>query len=67
MERNDELKEIDIRNHMCYYFDNIMRLENFDFDIFLDEKSYEKILHNAIILIKSLFKKNENHYYYTTF
>ena len=40
MENNDELKEIDIENHTCYYFDDIMRARDFDFDnILLDEKS----------------------------
>ena len=33
MESNNELKEIDIKNCTCYYFDNIMRVENFHFDI----------------------------------
>ena len=32
MESNNELKEIDIKNCTCYYFDNIMRVENFHFD-----------------------------------
>ena len=44
MESNDELKEIDIKNRICYYFDGIMKVENIDFDnILLDEKSYENI------------------------
>ena len=48
MESNYELKEIDIKNCMCYYFDDIMRVRDFDFNILLEEKScedwYEKIL-----------------------
>ena len=32
MESNNELKKIDIKNCTCYYFDNIMRVENFHFD-----------------------------------
>ena len=32
MESNNELKEIDIKNCTCYYFDNMMRVENFHFD-----------------------------------
>ena len=32
MKSNDELKEIDIKNHTCYYFDHITRIEDFDFD-----------------------------------
>ena len=44
MESNDELKEIYIKNHTCYYFDYIIRIEDFDFDnILFDNKSYENI------------------------
>ena len=32
MESNNEFKKIDIKNCTCYYFDNIMRVENFHFD-----------------------------------
>ena len=32
MESNDELIEIDIKNRACYYFDDIIRLQDFDFD-----------------------------------
>ena len=39
-----ELKEIDIKNCMCYYFDEIIKIEDFDFDILLDEKSGKNIL-----------------------
>ena len=30
---NDELKKIDIKSRTCYYFDDIMRVEDIDFDI----------------------------------
>ena len=45
---------------MCYYFDNITKFEDFDFDNnFTDEKSYEniliyKILHRTFIEAKPL-------------
>ena len=40
MESNDKLKEIDIKNRTCYYFDNIIKIEDFDSDdILRDEKS----------------------------
>ena len=40
MESNDKLKEIDIKNRTCYYFDNIIKIEDFDNDdILRDEKS----------------------------
>ena len=41
MESKDELKEIDIKNRTCYYFDNIIRARNRDIystDILLDEE-----------------------------
>ena len=41
MESNYELKETDIKNCMCYYFDDIMRDRNFDFNNLLEEKSCE--------------------------
>ena len=42
MESNNELKEIDIKK--CYYFDGIIKIEDFDFDnILIDEKSYKNI------------------------
>ena len=45
MDRNDKLKEIDIKNRMCYYFDHIIKIEDFNLDnILIDEKSYENIL-----------------------
>ena len=45
MESKDELKEIDINNHTCYYFDATMRVMDIDFsDILLNEKSYENSL-----------------------
>ena len=34
-----------IQNCACYYFNDIIKIEDFDFDkILLDEKSYENIL-----------------------
>ena len=39
MESNDVLKEIDMKNHTCYYFDEKIEIEDFDFDNNLtDEK-----------------------------
>ena len=38
MESNDRLKEVNIKNRTCYYFDD--KIGDFDFDnIFIDEKS----------------------------
>ena len=45
MESNYELKEINIKNRTCYYFDDIIKVFNFNLDnILVDEKSYEDIL-----------------------
>ena len=45
MDSNEELKEIGIKNCTCYYFDNIIKTEDFNLDNFLiDEKSYENVL-----------------------
>ena len=48
MESKDELKETDIKNRTCYYFDDVMRATDIDFiDILLYEKlykTYENIL-----------------------
>ena len=39
-----ELKEIDIKNCTCYYFDNIINGTDINFsDILLDKKLYENI------------------------
>ena len=45
MDGIDELKQIDIRNHTCYYFDGIINIGDFNLDnILIDEKSYQNIL-----------------------
>ena len=41
MENNDELKEINIKNRMCYYFNDIKRVVG---KILLNKKSYKNIL-----------------------
>ena len=42
MKRKDELKEIDMKNCSCYYFDDIINGIDINFsDILLDEKLYE--------------------------
>ena len=45
MEGNKKLKEIDIKNCTCYYFDEIINSHDLDLDnMLLDEKSYENFL-----------------------
>ena len=42
---NYKLKEIIIKDRTCYYFDDIIKLKDFNHDnILTDKKSYEKIL-----------------------
>ena len=44
MESKDELKEIYIKNHRCYYFDDIMKAREIDSgNILLAEKIYKNI------------------------
>ena len=42
---NNEFKKVCIKNCTYYYFDDIVKLEDFDLDnILIDEKSHENIL-----------------------
>ena len=42
---NDELKEIDINNYTCYYFHDVIKSEDFDFNIILTYvKAYKNVL-----------------------
>ena len=52
MESIEELKELDLKNRICYYFDDIIRFWNRKIDlsdILLDKKLY--IVNNENILI----------------
>ena len=45
MEGKDDLKEMDIKHHTCYYFDDIMTVRDIDFrDISLNTESYKNIV-----------------------
>ena len=45
MESNVELKDIDNNNRTCYYFDDIIKIEDFDSaNILKDEKSSKNVL-----------------------
>ena len=60
MESNDKLKGIDINSRTCYYFNDIFKIEDFDYDnILIDEKPYKNILvynitYKTLIAAKSL-------------
>ena len=50
MESNDELKETDMKNCTCYYFDDIMTVGDFNFDnILLGGKLHENPFENILI------------------
>ena len=52
MESNDKWKEVNIKNRTCYYFDGMMKFEDFDLDnTLIDEKLYENILVYNILYI----------------
>ena len=45
MESNDKLKEINIKNRTCNYFDDIIKFEDFDLgNVLKKERSCENIL-----------------------
>ena len=45
MESNNKLKEIDIKNYMCNYFDGLIKIEDFNFsNILINEKSCKNTL-----------------------
>ena len=49
MESNDELKEINIKNCACYYFNDLIEIEDFDLNnILIDEISIQNVLINDI-------------------
>ena len=37
-----ELKEINIKNHTCYYFDDIIKVEDFNLDNILIDENHTK-------------------------
>ena len=52
---SNKVKDIDIKNHTYYFFDNITNTKNFDVNnIKIDEKSYKNIFiyYNGYVTIK---------------
>ena len=42
---NNEFKKVRVKNRTCYYFDDIIKLEDFDIDnILIDKKLHKNIL-----------------------
>ena len=55
MDSNDELKEIDIKNRTCYYFNDIIRIKGVNLvNILIDEKSYENLIGVKLLRIRCL-------------
>ena len=59
MDSNNELKEIHIKNRTCYYFDDIIKIEDFNLlSILIDETSNRNILGYSIsyknVIVKPL-------------
>ena len=45
IKNNNKLKKIDIKNGICHYFDNIIKINHIDLNnILLDEKLHENFL-----------------------
>ena len=43
---NNEFKKVRIKNRTCYYFDDLIKLEDFDLDnLLIDEKSHKITFH----------------------
>ena len=38
MESNNKLKQIDIKSIVCYYSDDITKIEDFNFDALINER-----------------------------
>ena len=58
MDKNDALKEVDI---VCYYFDDIIKIEDLDLDNILIDKKQTKIFQFCNILYKSLIDSKTSH------
>ena len=62
MESSDQWKEIDVKNRICYYFEDIIKFGIFDLDnILIDEKSNKNILvysvsHKTLVGAKDFLK-----------
>ena len=48
MGSNVKLKQIDIKNCTCYYFNDMIKIQNFHFDKILIGQKYKNILVNKI-------------------
>ena len=51
---SNKFKDIDIKNHMYYFFNDIINIKNFDPNkIKIDEKSYKNILISTLDMLQS--------------
>ena len=57
-ESKNELKQIDIKNHACYYFDDIINTTDINYSNILLEKSYLKTFQFMTFCIKLQWVQN---------
>ena len=57
-ESKNELKQIDIKNHACYYFDDIINTTDINYSNILSEKSYLKTFQFMTFCIKLQWVQN---------
>ena len=53
MDTNDKLKEINIKNHPRYFFDDVIKTEGFDFDNILIEEKCHMTYHAKLWLVQN--------------
>ena len=41
--KNNEFKKVRVKSRPCYYFDYIIKMEDFDFNNFLTDENHTKI------------------------
>ena len=58
---SNKMKDISIKNHTYYFFDDIIDIQNFDSnDIKIDKKSYKNILIYYMGYVKARFEICKN-------
>ena len=46
---NNKFQKVGIKNRMCYYFNGIIKIEDFDFNVLLNGNLYENILIPSVL------------------
>ena len=66
MESNNKLKETDIKNRICYYFDNIIKFKDFDFNNILIDENFIYNSIRCLIGVKNVITYVISHNYVKT-